>query len=431
MSGATGSDAPRPVPGRQPTVNEDRRGTPAPRERVRVLIACDHIDYDGAIHGGGRQLIELVRALEASDDIEPIAVVLRGATSLGRELQAEGLPIEFLNDRRFSPVTLARLLRIIRQRRVQLLHLTDFGASTWGRLAARMARLPTIVQIISHHSPHQARGFPWYVELAYRVCAPLTAHALAISDSVKAFAVDHMGFASDAVEVLHYPMPRHSFVIPSDAEAAAVRREQGIGPDDPVIGSVTRFFPSKGIIFLVEAFAEVRRRHPNAWLLLVGQGPEEKRLRARAADLGVADRVRFAGFQREAHRFVRAFDVAAVPSLEEGFGLVALEALALGVPVVASRQGGLPDIVQEGRTGLLVDAGDAAALAGALGRLLEDPALRQRMSAAAPEGLERFSLDRYTSRLSALYHQLAERGDRSSSRARSSAGAAMTSDSAS
>ena len=395
----------------------DRTGAPdgGSPERVRVLIACDHLDYDGAIHGGGRQLIELVRALQDGGLVEPIAVALRGATALGHQLREEGLPIRFLHDARFSPVTLARLVRLIRQHDVQVLHLTDFGASTWGRLASGMTGVPAIVQVISHHSEHQARGYPWYVELAYRAFAPLTAHALAISDSVKAFSVERMGFVDDAVEVLHYPMPRHSFVVPTAEEAAEVRRRHGIGPADPVIGSVTRFFPSKGIVHLVEAFAAVHRTRPDAWLLLAGQGPEEPRLRERAASLGVADRVIFAGFQREAHQYVRAFDVAAVPSIEEGFGLVALEALAVGVPVVASAVGGLMDIVQHEQNGLLVPPEDPAALAGALNRLLDDAALRTRLAAAGPDSTERFSLDRYVSRLTALYAELASSSHRSSS----------------
>lgn len=373
---------------------------------VRVLIACDHIDYDGALHGGGRQLIELTRALDRSL-VEPTVCILRKATSLGRALQEEGLPFEFFGDARFSPASLPRLVRLIRQRQIDVLHLTDFGAATFGRLAGILTRTPSILQVISHHSEHQARGFPRYVELAYRALAPATARTLAISDTVKDFAVAHMGAAPEDVEVLSYPLPEHSFAPPEPDEVAALREQHGIGEGDPVIGCVTRFFPSKGIRYLIEAFARVRTRVPAAWLVLCGQGPEERNLRDLAQQLGVTDRVVFAGFQRHPQRYVAMFDVATVPSIEEAFGLVALEAQALGKPVVASRIGGLQHIVADERSGILVEAGNAAAIAAALIRLLDDPSLRMRMGRAATVEAQRFSLDRYVGRLTEIYRDLA------------------------
>jgi glycosyltransferase involved in cell wall biosynthesis len=376
------------------------------RAPVRVLIACDHIDYGGALHGGGRQLIELARALDRRL-VEPTVCVLRGASALGQQLRDEGLPFHFFGDARFSPRSLARLLRIIRRHRIQVAHLTDFGACTLGRIATRTSGVPSIVQVISHHSDGQPRGFPRYVELAYRALAPHTDRVLAISDSVRDFAVERMGFAADKVEVLTYPLPRHSFTPPS-AEAVAERRARhGIADGDPVVGAVTRFYPAKGIGHLIDAFPAVLAAHPRAWLVLVGQGPEEQALRARAAELGIATHVVFAGFQRDAHVYVGGFDVAAVPSVEEGFGLVALEALALGVPVVASRVGGLPDIVLDGATGLLVEPARPDALAAALVRLLGDAALRARMGEAARADVHRFSLDTYAGRLTEIYQELA------------------------
>ena len=361
---------------------------------VRVLIACDHIDYDGALHGGGRQLIELTRGLDRAR-VEPTVCVLRGASALGAALREEGLPFVFFGDAPYNPVSLWKLRRVLRERDIDVLHVTDFGASTLGRIAGRFARVPAIVQIISHHSPLQRRGFPLPVELAYRMLAPATARALAISSSVKEFAVRRMGFADADVEVLSYPLPRHSLPVPSVADVQAVRERHGIAPNDPVIGAVTRFFPAKGIRYLIEAFSAVVPRMPQARLVLVGQGPEEADLRALVARLGLRDRVVFAGFRRDAHCYVGAFTISAVPSLEEGFGLVALESLALGIPVVASRVGGLPDVVVDEETGLLVAPADPRALADALLRLLSDGNARARMRHVAAQHVQRFALDKY------------------------------------
>lgn len=373
---------------------------------LRVLIACDHIDYNGAIHGGGRQLVELTRGL-LDAGVEPTVCVLRGASELGRQFQAEGLPFQFFGDHRLNPATVLRLVRLIRERDIQVLHLTDYGASTFGRIAGLITGTPSIVQIISHHSSFQRKGFPRHVELAFRALAPLTAHALAISSSVKEFAVQHMGFADSEVEVLHYPLPRYSFTTPDPERVAAMRLHLGIPASDPVVGAVTRFFPSKGITHLVREFARVLEQVPHAWLVLVGQGPEEETLRAQCERLGIGDRVKFAGFQRDAHVFVAGFDVSVVPSLEEGFGLVAVESLALGVPVVASRRGGLPDVVVDDVTGILVEPTEEGSISSAILRLLTEPELRGRMSRAARQDVERFSLDIYLGRLIQLYSLLA------------------------
>lgn len=376
---------------------------------TRVLIACDHIDYDGALHGGGRQFIELARALESHGDVEATFCVLRAPSGLGRELLSEGLPFHFFEDRPWNPASVLRFLRLIRERRIDVLHLTDYGASTLGRIAGLLTRTPAIVQVIAHHSEHQRRGFPWHVELAYRALAPATARALAISESVRDFAAEHMGFGRDVLEVLPYPLPQHSVSKPSEAIMAAVRAEYGIGVQDPVVGAVTRFFPSKGITYLLTAFAEVLRAQPNAWLMLLGQGPEEASLREQSSALGIQDRVIFAGYQRDIAHHEGIFRVAVMPSLEEGFGLSAVEALAMGIPVVASAVGGLPDVVRDGETGFLVPPADPDALTHAIVRLLEDEALHQSLSAAARVDVQRFSLDGYVSRLVQLYHELRRR----------------------
>lgn len=382
--------------------------TPA-REPIRLLLACDHIDYGGALHGGGRQLIELTRALMADGRVAPTVVVLGRASPLGRELRAEGLPFRFFGDARYSPAPLVRLVRTIARERIEVIQVTDFAASTWGRLAGALTRTPVIAQVITHHSEFTNRGYPRHVELVYRALAPLTARALAISGSVAAFARKRMGFTDAQTEVLYYPLPEHSLRQPTPERTAAVRREHGIPEGAPVVGAVSRFFAVKGIRHLVDAFRRVLAVHPTAWLLLVGTGPEGDALRSRARELGVGERVVFAGFQRDAAAYTAAFDVAVVPSIEEGFGLVAIEAMSLGVPVVASRVGGLPEVIADGRSGLLVPPADPAAIADAVIRLLGDPALRRRLVDEGRITARGFSLDHYAGRLIDIYQELAGR----------------------
>jgi glycosyltransferase involved in cell wall biosynthesis len=373
---------------------------------VRVLLVGDHLDYGDMLHGAGRNMVEMAMAFDR-ERVEVTACVLRPASAIGRRFQREGVPLIFLGLGPFNPLTLWELVSLIRTRRIDVLHLTDYGASTFGRIAGLLTRTPSVVHVRSHHSRYQRRSFPPHVALAYRALAPATARALAISTSVRTFAIERMGFRPEQVQVLHNPLARYSLAPASAAEADVLRAEYGLGPSTPVVGSVTRFYPAKGITFLLDAFARLRRQVPEARLLLVGDGPDEPQLRAQAAALGIADQVIFAGFHRDVAAHLRLFTVSAVPSLEEGFGNVAVEAMAAGVPVVAARVGGLPEIVTDGVTGFLVPPAEPEALAQALLRLLEDPALRDAMGQAAAADTDRFRMDHYVTRLEALYRSVA------------------------
>ncbi len=331
-------------------------------------------------------------------------IVVRGHESdLGRQLRSEGLPIRYLGHGRFDPRTLGSMAREIRTGRADLVHATDFGAATFGRLAGRLASVPVIVHVRSHHSEHQPRGFPFYVRWAYRALSPLTARAIAISRSVAEFASREMGFRPDQVEILNNPLAGFSTACPPEERLAELRRSYELAPDDPVVGCVTRFHAAKGVEYLVEAFPRVLDRLPDARLMLVGEGPGQAALERRVGELGVARQVIFTGFRREVEDHYALFTVSAVPSVEEGFGNVAVESMAMGVPVVASDLGGLPEIITHGENGLLVPPADPPALAEALLSVLEDPGRHARMGKAARERSRDFSMDRYVERLEMLY----------------------------
>ena len=164
-------------------------------------------------------------------------------------------------------------------------------------------------------------------------------------------------------------------------------------PDAFVVAAAGRFVPRKGFDTLIEAMAQIDR----AYLWLIGEGKEEGRLRARVGQLGIAERVRFVGWQDDVAPFVAAADVFVMPSRHEPLGNVILEAWGIGTPVVASRSEGPMWMMHDGTDGLLVDIGDAAGLAGALQRLHGDPTLRQRLAAGGRETLARqFSAEAIT-----------------------------------
>jgi glycosyltransferase involved in cell wall biosynthesis len=190
--------------------------------------------------------------------------------------------------------------------------------------------------------------------------------------------------------------------------AAASPLALALPPDALVIGFVGRFSPEKGLPELADAWLRMAGALPAAHLVLAGSGPLEAELRARLAG---APRVHWFGFEEDVAAMMKAFDVLAVPSYEEGFGLVAAEAMAAGVPVVASRVGGLVEVVDDGRTGCLVPPRNALALADALLLLANDPDRRRRMGAAGEERARRcFSLERMLDRYESLLEAVAAGG---------------------
>jgi glycosyltransferase involved in cell wall biosynthesis len=378
---------------------------PHPERPIRVLIVCDHIGYGHALHGAGRMMVEMTMGFDPRR-VEVTSCVLRSPEELGRRLNAEGVPLQFFGSHRFSPLPLARIVSLVRQKQIDVIHLTDFQADTLGRLAGKLTGKPVIVHVRTHHSKYQKRPYPWYMERINHLLAPSTALAIANSDSLRDFAIKRMGFTPDQVVTVHNPVSSYTMKPVTPADVDRIRSDLELEGVWPIVGAVTRFYPAKGISYLVAAFPRVLERFPDARLVLVGEGPLGDALKAQARDLGIGQRVIFTGFRPDAEAFVQLFTVSAVPSLEEGIGNVAIESIAGGVPVVASREGGLPEVVSEGKSGLLVPPGNSASLAGALLRVLEEPFLLDQLRQGCREEAARFSIDTYTARLEQLYRNV-------------------------
>jgi glycosyltransferase involved in cell wall biosynthesis len=190
----------------------------------------------------------------------------------------------------------------------------------------------------------------------------------------------------------------------SGADGSSLRTELR-ADGRPLVACVSRLAPEKGVSVLIRALARVGR---DALLLVVGDGPDAPACQALAAALGLGDHVRFLGRRDDVERVYAAADVAVAPSLgAEAFGLCVVEAMASGRPVVVSDAGALPEIVEHGRSGLVVPRGDAAALAGAIGRLVDEPALAARLAAAGrARARAAYGLERWTGRVEALYASL-------------------------
>lgn len=298
-------------------------------------------------------------------------------------------------------LALVGLWRRIRTMRPDLVHTHSSKAGFLGRLAARLAGVPHIV-----HTPHGhifagyfssvlTTAFTWLERLAAR----WTDRIITLSDDE---ARDHLRRGIGR--------PGQFVTIPSGVELETVRSASPVRlvPEGPVVGTVARLVPVKGLQHLIAAAPETLRRCPQARFLLVGDGEMRPALEEQARALGLGDRITFTGFREDVPSLLAGMDVFVLPSLNEGMGRVLVMAMALGKPIVATRVGGIPELLGDGEAGLLVPPGDPAALAEAISALLQDPSRAQALGEAGRRRAPRYSAEAMVASLTKLYHEVAE-----------------------
>ncbi len=296
------------------------------------------------------------------------------------------------------------LLRVVRVEKPRIVHTHTSKAGILGRWAAWLCRVPVIV-----HTPHGHVFWGYFGPLETKLYVTLEKITARITDRIIALTGqerdDHLRFRVAPPEKF---VTIHSGVDLSRFDAALydrskIRIELDIPPGDLVVGTAGRLTPVKGHVHLIAAAAKILAVHPDTTFVLLGDGELKGRLIEQAEALGLAGKVRFPGWRPDVAAVMSAFDVFALPSLNEGMGRVLVEAMALSRPVVASRTGGITDLVEDGRNGLLVPPGDAGALADAILRLLGDAALRAAMGGEGRRRAEIYSTERMVEKIEELY----------------------------
>ena len=237
-----------------------------------------------------------------------------------------------------------------------------------------------------------------------RMVSRFVDRAIAVSEAARTFLIG-TGYPADKVVVV--PNGRDLSTFRSGVGRDGIRRELGVDRGVPIVGVVGRLESRMGHAEMFEAWPSIAAEFPAARLVLIGDGPLRSRLETRARELGLAAHVIFAGNRPDIARALEAIDVVALPSLSEGLALTAIEASAMGRPVVATAVDGIPEVIREARTGRLVPPADPAALSRAIRGLLRDPLGAQRMGRAGRDFvLDRFSLDRQVSSTARVYRDV-------------------------
>jgi glycosyltransferase involved in cell wall biosynthesis len=376
-----------------------------PSRPLRVLHLINHLGVGGA----EMALVNLVNAF----DPNVLEAWVGGLFSLGPLTGRLRLSGERISDFRFRAPryetdlpAMARLIRFIRNQRFDVVHTHLPQSNTAGRLAAWLAGTPVIVA--TEHNTYFMKSRA--AVLMDRVLSFASARLVAVSGAVREFASQQAGIPVDRFVII--PNGIEIDVMPrlDGSQRRAKKAVFGFDAQAAVCLTVGRLVPQKGIDVLIESADRVRRRFPKAVFVVAGGGQGEGGLRARIAEEGLEGCVHLLGPRSDVHELMEISDILVMPSRWEGLPVAMLEACAHGLPVVASRVGGIPEVIESGITGLLVEPDDPAALAGGILTLLKDPTMRQALGAAARDRVvERFDARRVASRMGELYFDLLSR----------------------
>jgi glycosyltransferase involved in cell wall biosynthesis len=365
---------------------------------VRVLTLVKGLDQGGA----ESLLLVGARHRDRRAVTHEVAYLSSGHRQLVGDLEAEGLPVTCL-----APGSILDVRWVVRLRRamsrVEVVHAHSPVPAVAARLLARTLPTGSRPKLVTTEHNVWDSHHP-LTRLAERVTFGLDDAHLAVSEAVRA-SLPAGRRPQVAVVVAGVDLP----AVRAQADRDAVRRELGVDDHEVLVGTIANLRPQKGYPDLLRAARSVLDQAPAARFVAVGRGPQEAEVAALHRDLGLGDRFTLLGHRADAVRVLSGFDVFCLASHHEGLPVALMEALALGVPVVATRAGGIPELVTDGREGRLVPVGAVAALATALAAEVDDDVTRKAHADAAAQAGTSLSIETSVHHTEALYRTLAGR----------------------
>lgn len=370
-----------------------------PRHRGRRIRVVEVL-ATGTNGGAQEHLFNLMSRLDPSRFDASVVSLSNG--SAVRKLQRAGFPVTVI-DEPDDALAVGILTAHLADVRPDVVHNHMYRAEVVGTKAAIALgeaghRRPFVVSTV-----HSSRVRPEAEREELRRLTPEMDHLIVVSRAIEA-KVTHEGRTGSPVSLIYngVDLERYDHQEP----CCTLRDEYGMEPGSQLVGVVARLEPEKGHPTLLEAWPQVLRRAPNAYLLVIGEGSQCEPLQRLAAELRIAHRVVFTGRRDDVPAVTAALDVAVLPSYREAQGLSILEAMALSRPVVASNVGGIPEVIEDGVSGLLVEPHDAEGLAEAISRLLLDHQLADMIGRAGHDVVRaKFCLDHMVAEVSAIYEE--------------------------
>lgn len=354
-------------------------------------------------YGGGERYLELLFDRLDRTRYRPFLICPEPGSFVGR-MESRGVETHLVHlAPLFNPLALWRLTRLLVRERVTILQTHGARANFYGRIAGRLAGVPVVVSTV--HNSLKDYEVPaltrWFYATALRLTLSLVQQIICVSDATRRDLIDECPATETKVQTVYNGIDPSAFS--SQPDRQKVRLELGIG-EGPLLVTIARLTEAKGHRYLLEALSGLLTAWPQLCCLFVGEGELHEVLHRMASDLGVERACRFVGAREDIADILAAADLFVLPSLSEGFPFVLLEALAMGCPVVASRVNGVPELIEDRKTGRLVPSRDPQALAVVIQEMLSDPATALSMGAAGRIVVrEQFTADRMVAKTTAIF----------------------------
>jgi glycosyltransferase involved in cell wall biosynthesis len=357
--------------------------------------------------GAEVQLAGLLAQLYRRPELS-LSMIVFNEGRLKKEIESLGIPVTVFPETKWGSARIfINLVRKLREANVHIVHTHKHKDTILAALAARLSNRPYVVRTV-HGLPEPFTGFAKTKMRAYEAVERIVHQrcvdciigvSLQIADQYKAES------GIPRVTCIHNGIDLAAVVGHTDRRR--VREDLGVGPGETLIGTIGRLVPVKGISYLLEAAKVLLQEGEDVKVLVVGEGPIRKELEAQARDLTIDRNVVFLGHREDVHQLIQTLDIFVLPSLSEGIPMALLEAMAASRPVVATRVGGIPEVIEHGREGFLVEPKDAKGIAEGCRRLIRAPDVASRMGEQGHERVKReYSAATVAERVVSLYREL-------------------------
>ncbi len=363
----------------------------------RVLHVID------SLHLGGAQEVVLNLATCGSSRFQHEVATMHGHGIYWDRLQDAGVKVHSLSPHKHLPLYLATLPALLLAHRPDILHCHLIPSNI---IAKPLGALLGVPLILNHDHTNDPQRIDNKLLLALdKTTNRFAHHIIAVAGACRDFLIQHESIPPEKITLVPNAIDLRRFS-PGNADRAESRNKFGLPIDAKVIAGVGRLNPQKNFSLFLDIAAALAPRFPELRFLLAGEGPEESMLREKARTLGLADRIVFAGYVADTRQVYAAADILLMPSRFEGLPMTLLEAMAMGLPVVASKLDGIAEVIEDGREGFLIESNDTHGFVERTASLLENPAKSSEVAANARAKIEaRFSVERMTSAVEAIYDQ--------------------------
>jgi len=354
--------------------------------------------------GGAEEVLKLTLQHLDRGRFYPIVCCMGSQGALGKEIEQMGVEMIVLNrrhKREGRPAAIVAMAKVMKERKVQIVHTHMYHGNTYGRIAALIAGVPVIISTV--HTINSHRGFKRH--LLNRLLSRYTDRIIAVSKAVRRDLIEQDHIPKDKIALLYNGIDYKRFQSSISKEEA--KKRLGFMESEFIIGTVGRLEPPKGQRYLLEAASDLLKEFPQIRLLLIGDGKLRRTLEDHGNQLGLQGKQTYLGIRRDIPQILRAMDIFVLPSIREGLPIALLEAMASGCPCIASAVGGVPEVIEEQRSGLLVSPADTQGLKKALKKILSDRSFGALLGKAGMEKIRKiFNQDIIVRMLEDIYNGL-------------------------